>query len=582
MARRPVASAASASTTDFPARAGGTGAGAEHTRTAPYAISSLLPSRNFYLGLVIVTLTVGALSLLIPSTPSYDPWSWLVWSRQIIHGHLTITSGGTSWKPLPMIFTIPFALFGKAAPDLWLVVARAGALAAVAMVFRLAFRLTRRVGGLFGDAEAGLDRLTTIAPALLAGLIGAVALALSASGGFVSSNALGYSEGFAAALLLISIDRHIDGKPRQAFVVGFFVALDRPEIWLFWGPYGLWLFWKDPGARVLVATLAVITPIVWFLPVYLGCGSFSCSVSRATHPRSNSLAFASNPFTAELERAAWPTMLLRIKVVAILLFAAVAAILWSTYRRAGLAGLRTERSQARLTAALLGLGGLAWFVVIAVMTQVGFSGNNRYLVLGSSMVDICGAVGFGWAAHELAVLGTRRWRGAGAADGAASSAGSGRSARGAGLQWVATAVVAVVFVVLPNWVGNNMISIPRTHGSLVYQAHLREGMSDLVTRFGGRDKVLACGRVMTEGFQVPMVAFVLDVPTTRVQAPPTNGGAAYPEPPSAAPNLILQTRDTRSAHLLPLLSTWPTVHYHYVGTARSVRMFTQGCSGGSA
>ena len=90
-----------------------------------------MPSRNFYLGLVIVTLTVGALSLLIPSTPSYDPWSWLVWSRQIIHGQLTITSGGTSWKPLPMIFTIPFALFGKAAPDLWLVVARAGALAAV-------------------------------------------------------------------------------------------------------------------------------------------------------------------------------------------------------------------------------------------------------------------------------------------------------------------------------------------------------------------------------------------------------------------------------------------------------------------
>ena len=95
----------------------------------------------------MVTLTAGALSLLIPSTPSYDPWSWLVWSREIIHGHLTITSGGTSWKPLPMIFTIPFALFGKAAPDLWLVVARAGALAAVVMVFRLAYRLTRGSAG---------------------------------------------------------------------------------------------------------------------------------------------------------------------------------------------------------------------------------------------------------------------------------------------------------------------------------------------------------------------------------------------------------------------------------------------------
>ncbi|HTU94681.1 MAG TPA: hypothetical protein VMF14_02505 [Solirubrobacteraceae bacterium] len=566
---RPVASAAFASTTDFPAGPGhaegrsGTG----RSRTTPRAISALVPGRNFYVGLALFTLTVGALSLLIPSTPSYDPWSWLVWSRQIVHGHLTITSGGTSWKPLPMIFTIPFALFGNAAPDLWLVVARAGALAAVIMVFRLAYRLTLRVGGLFGEADAALDRVTTMLPALLAGCIGAFALALSASGGFVSSNALGYSEGFAAALLLISIDRHLDGKPRQAFVVGFLVALDRPEIWLFWGPYGLWLFWRDPGARVLVAALFVITPIVWFLPVYIGCGSFSCSVSRATHPRSNSLAFASNPFEAELKRAAWPTMLLRIKVVAALLVVAVTVILARTYRRSGLAGLRTDQNRARLAAALMGLGGLAWFVVIAVMTQVGFSGNNRYLVLGSALVDICGAVGFGWAARELAVLATRWWRG---------------SAARAAAQWAAAALVALVFLFLPNWVGNNTISIARTHGSLVYQAHLRQGMQDLITRYGGAGKVLACGSVMTEGFQVPMVAFLLDVPTTRIEAPPTNGGAAYPEPASAAPNLILQTRDTRSASLLPFLSTWPSVHYHYVGTGHSVHMFTQGCSGGAA
>jgi hypothetical protein len=566
MARRPMASAASASTTDFPASAGPAGVGSTHS--APLAVSSLFPSRNFYLGLVIVTLAVGGLSLLIPSTPSYDPWSWLVWSRQIVHGHLTITSGGTSWKPLPMLFTIPFALFGKAAPDLWLVVARAGALAAVVMVFRLTYRLTLRVGGLFGEAEAGLDRLTTMAPALLAGLIGAVALALSASGGFVSSNALGYSEGFAAALLLISIDRHLDGKPRQAFGVGFLLALDRPEIWLFWGPYGLWLFWRDPGARTLVAALFVLTPIVWFLPVYLGCGSFSCSVSRATHPRSNSLAFASNPFVAELKRAAWPTMLLRIKVVAALLVLAVTGILWQTYHRSGLAGLRTERGLARLTAALVGLGGLAWFVVIAVMTQAGFSGNNRYLVLGSALVDICGAVGFGWAARELAVLAARRWRG--------------RTALSAGLQWAAAVIVALIFLLLPNWVGNNMISIRRTHGSLVYQARLREGMNDLVKRFGGADKVLGCGSVMTEGFQVPMVAWTLGVPTTRIEAPPSLGGAEHPQPAGAAPNLILQTRDTRSAARLPFLSTWPTVHFRYVGTAGPVHMFTQGCGGGSA
>ena len=122
-----------------------------------------------------------------------------------------------------------------------------------------------------------------------------------------------------AALLLISIERHLDGRPRQAFIMGFFVALDRPEIWLFWGPYGLWLMWKDPGSRIMVMASAVVVLAAWFIPVKLGCGSFGCSTSRALHPRSNSLAFASDPFTAELSKAAWPTMLLRIKLVAVLL-----------------------------------------------------------------------------------------------------------------------------------------------------------------------------------------------------------------------------------------------------------------------
>ena len=432
-----------------------------------------------------------------------------------------------------------------------------------------------RVGGLFGEADAGMDRLTAAAPALLAGVIGAVALALSASGGFVSSNALGYSEGFAAALLLISIDRHIDGKPRQAFVVGFFVALDRPEIWLFWGPYGLWLFWKDPGARVLVATLAVITPIVWFLPVYLGCGSFSCSVSRATHPRSNSLAFASNPFVAELKRAAWPTMLLRIKVVAALVVIAVTGILWRTYRRSGMAGLRTETSQARLTAAA------------ARPRRPGVVRGHRDhdpgRVLGQQPLPGAGRGAGRHLRRGRLRLGRARARRAGRA---APTRRRERHQSHRGRHGVPVggggACRRSSSCSLPNWVGNSMISIPRTHGSLVYQARLREGMSDLIKRFGGADKVLACGSVMTEGFQVPMVAFVLDVPTTRIEAPPTLGGGAHPQPAAAAPHLILQTRDTRSASLLPFLSTWPGVHYHYAGTAGPVHMFTQGCPAGSA
>src|SRR5487761_298301 len=126
----------SASTTDVPAAPASPAASPRAGGTASAAFGPPLSARNFYIGLIVVGLAIGALSLLIPSTPSYDPWSWLVWGREIVHLNLQ-TTGGPSWKPLPMIFTTLFAPFGQAAPDLWLVVARAGAIVSVVMVGRL-------------------------------------------------------------------------------------------------------------------------------------------------------------------------------------------------------------------------------------------------------------------------------------------------------------------------------------------------------------------------------------------------------------------------------------------------------------
>lgn len=509
-------------------------------------------ARNFYLGLAVVALIVGGLSLLIPSTPSYDPWAWIIWGREIVHLDLK-TTGGPSWKPLPMIFTTIFALFGKAEPDLWLVVARAGAFAAVVMVFRLSFRLTRQIGAYFASGAQSAGRLPAIAPALLAGAIAAVALALS--GGYISDNALGYSEGLATALMLVAIERHLDGHRHQAFAVGFFVALDRPEIWLFWGPYGLWLFWRDPEARRLVAALFVLLPILWFLPEYWGSGHFLRGVSRAQHPRSNSLAFAKSPFFSELEDAAWPTILLRIKAAAAVLVTVVAVLRWRSWRRGDRDALHSPAARAQTAAAMFGLAGLAWFVVIATMTQIGFSGNNRYLVLGSALVEVCGAVAWGWAAQDLGALAARRFA---------------RGRQAAARWWTAAgiAVVTLVFLVAPNWVGSNLISIQRTHRSLVYQADLRTGVTRLVADHGGAAKLLRCGTVMTEGFQVPLVAWTLGVHTMDVEAPPAEGQTV------AAPNVILQTRDTRHASLLPYLSTWPAVRYRYAGTSGPFHLFT--------
>ena len=520
-----------------------------------------MPAKHFYIGLIVVSLIVGALSLLIPSTPSYDPWAWIVWGREIVHLKLH-TTGGPSWKPLPMLFTVPFAVFGNAEPNLWLVIARAGAFAAVVMVFRLSVRLTREIGSYFTAAADNPGRLLALAPALLAGVIAAVALTMS--GGYISDNALGYSEGLATALMLVAVERHLDGRPRQAFAVGFFVALDRPEIWLFWGPYGLWLFWKDPAARKLVIALFVLIPICWFLPEYWGSGHFLRGVNRAQHPRSNSLAFAKSPFFSELTDAAWPTILLRLKLAAAVLAGVVGVVLLRGWRREGRSFLSARQPRAMGVTALAGLTGLAWFVVIATMTQIGFSGNNRYLVIGSALVDICGAVAWGWAAQEVGnvVAGLLR-RGREASSAALARAGS----------WAGLVVVALAFALLPSWVGNNLISIQRTHRSLVYQANLRNGVTRLVADYGGAAKLLRCGTVMTEGFQVPMVAWTLGVHTIEIEAPPAPGA---PLPP--APNVILQTRDTRDSALLPIVHAWPATHYTYFGSSGPFNLFTH-CRG---
>ena len=515
-------------------------------RTAP----TLPRGPRLYGLLAAAALLLGALSLLIPSTASYDPWSWLIWGREILHLNLH-TTGGPTWKPLTVIFTTVFALFGKAAPDLWLVVARAGAVVAVAMVFRLCVRFVRAISGA-GDG-------TLFAPAILGGLI--AALSLASTGGFVSNSALGYSEGLMTALVLIAVERHLDGAPRQAFVVGFFAALDRPELWLFWGPYGLWLVWRDRSALPLVLGLFMLIPVLWFLPEYWGSGHFFRGVSRAHTPRSNSAAYASCPFCSELAKHAWPTVLLRVKVAAALAVLAAATLLTRAMH-----ARETDPRRWRLTAprehalagvVATGVLGLTWWVLIAVLTQAGFSGNDRYLVLGAALIEIAGGVGYGWLAAVLARESAKR-------SDFVRTLGA-----GAGAAILAALVMALVYVFVPNPVGRSLIDIQRTHRSLVYQAQLRAGAANAVARLGGKNQIYACGTVMTEGFQVPLLAYSLGVHTDQVEAAPLE----LPPPGSAGPNVIFQARENRRAHRLPALRNWPETSYRLVARNRTFRIY---------
>jgi hypothetical protein len=547
-----------------PSTAAGPGAG---DQVAPPRSPLRPPSiPHFYAWLFAAALGLSALSLLFPSTPSYDPWAWLVWGREVAHANLH-TPGGPTWKPLPVVFTTVLSLFGSAQPNLWLIIARAGAFVACVMTFRLAARLTWWLR----DPRAPDGRLAGFAPPVLAGLVAMSSLALS--GGFLSSSTLGYSEGLMVAAVLLALERHLDGHRHQAFMLGFIAALDRPEIWLFWGPYGLWLMWKDPSSRVLVLSLAVVTLCLWFVPQKLGGGSWFSGVNRAHHPRSNSSAFATCPFCAELQDHAWPQVLLRIKVAAVLTVGAALIGLWRALR--GRAGLRLsgERERAMGLIVLCGVFGLIWWLLVAIETQAGFSGNDRYLVLGSALIEIVGGVGFGWLAIALGRLGRRHLPALRARAGALSAT------------LLATVACGLAFVIVPNWVGSNLIDVQRTHASLLYQAHLREDLAALIARDGGAKHVLACGSVMSEGFQVPMVAWYLGVRTLRVLAPPavnTQGVAVdgSGQPLTQWPATIFQDRDTRSAALLPLPNTitaWEHDGAHYRFVHRRTVYFFQAC-----
>jgi hypothetical protein len=540
--------------------------GAER-RTRGVVLSEWLGGWRLYGVMVGVALVIGALSLLIPSTPSYDPWAWLVWGREIVHLKLQ-TTGGPTWKPLPVIFTTLFAPFAHTLqPALWLVVGRAGSVMAVAMTFKLCLRLARQLGDQLTAGASALQKLMSWGPGLLAGVIAAIGLVFA--GGFITANALGYSEGFATAIMLVAIERHLDGHRRQAFAVAFFVALDRPEIWLFWGPYGLWLWWTDKGARKLVVGLFVLIPILWFGPEYWGSGHFLRGVDRAHTPRSNSPAFAKCPFCTEFGKHAWPTVPSRIKATAILGILAACFELWRVNRaRPGGITLRggfrleTPREKALAMIATSGVLGFGWWAVIGIMTQIGFSGNDRYLVIGAALVEVAGGVTWGWIAIEIGRAAPRLL---------APIRNAGARVRAAVAPTSLAAVTVIAFLV-PSWFGG-LVHFSKTHRALVYQALLRKDVQAAISRAGGPQAVLGCGAVMTEGFQVPMVAYYLGVHTLTIEASPAD--ALHPGP---APNVILQARAQRNANLLPFLSSWPTVPYKLVTTTRAFRVYEH-CSG---
>jgi hypothetical protein len=464
-------------------------------RLTPRAVPDRAADGRVYALLAAVSVAIAALTLLYPSTPTYDPWAWIVWGREITQFDLT-TTGGPSWKPLTVIFTTIFAPFGSIAPDLWLVVGRAGAVMSIILAFRLAWRLT---GG-------------SIPARAIAGVIAAMALFISSQ--FVRNMTLGNSEGLLVAFTLWGIERHLDGKYRQAFVLGFLAALLRPEIWPFLGVYGLWLLLIDRDRRTLITVVVcgVLIPVLWLLPEWWGSGNFWRAADRAQRPSPNSPAFADFPFWQVIKNT-WPLMLTPVKAAAA--FAVVVAA-WNWFRR------RTD-----VAVIAIFVLALLWICEIALMTQAGFSGNPRYIILGTTLIAVVGGVGFGRAVQIASDLVGR--------------VGGERNGRwlviGAGVLSCAVLLAATY-----HWAGPRFRSFGKLDKALRYQAQLRIDLEKSLDKVGGGEYFAQCGGMATGTYQVPMVAWYVKEHTMDVGLDPIPG----------QPGSAVSSRSTGAAEWLPV------------------------------
>jgi hypothetical protein len=444
--------------------------------------------------LVVAALALAALSLLRPYALAFDPMAWNVWGREV--GRLTLdTSSGPSWKPFPVLFTTPLALFGSAAPSLWLIVARAGGLLALAGAFALATRL----GGRWAGAAA------------------VAVMALSPWWAF--NTALGNSEGLLAAAVLWAVIAHLSGRRRTALALLTAAALMRPEAWPFLGAYGVWLWRRNPADRLAVVLAGLSIPLLWFGPDILGAGgALDASKTARGVPSPGSAKLASVPALAVLGDAA---TLFTLPALA----AAVVAAFFAGHI-------------TRLVAA----SAAAWVAIVAVMTVAGYAGNPRYLVAAAALGAALAGVGAVRAATALAELAARRRatgepRSAAAGEPPHGTAG-GRSARepprgaagrrsagepphgaaGDTARRLAAPLGAAVLVaaVLALTLGD----LRDQSSELSARAEASGAFAGVLAAGGGRDALVGCSRIRTSNRARSLVAWRLDLPLRDLDARP--------------------------------------------------------------
>ena len=148
----------------------------------------------------------------------------------------------------------------------------------------------------------------------------------------------------------------------------------------------------------------------------------------------------------------------------------------------------------------VGLLGLSWILLIALMTQAGFSGNPRYIILGTSLLAVCGGVGFGRVVQFAGASVTRLF--------------------GPARPRLALAAGIAAFALLRSRRCTGRRRASRTSASSTRRCATRRSCASTCATRSRRPaaptRFKACGKATAGKFSVPLVAWYLDEHTLDV------------------------------------------------------------------
>ncbi|OLT14682.1 hypothetical protein BJF78_17805 [Pseudonocardia sp. CNS-139] len=293
-------------------------------------------------------------SLAVPAFLGYDPWVWVLWGREATRG-LPVSDGTIAWKPLPVLVTPVLALFGDAAPQLWLVLARAVGLFGLVLLFRLA---ARYAGPLAGAVAVGAFLLTP-----------------DAESRWLRHLLQGNIEPVTVALALWAADRHLAGRPGQALVLLGAAGLTRPEVWPLLLLYAGWTVVREPRRWWQAAIVLAAVPVLWFGGDRLVSGD----------------ALGGAGVAQVLDGSTVSRLVLALDNVAVAVIlpvwvAAAAGLVWAAHRR--LPG-----------PPVLAAAAFVWTAEVVVMAGwLGYAALGRFLAPVSAVLCLLAGVAVGWAA----------------------------------------------------------------------------------------------------------------------------------------------------------------------------------------